>query len=165
MQPVARERKRLHVEIDSYGLRDASRRAAERHNLPHHSDRIAEVTLRQKALPQGHCRPYGVERPVVGVERVEDRHQIEAFGVQPRRCRDASRETCGATTGHCVPGHGQTYLTGRLPQFESAPPVRCARIDEHPRNDRYRRPLGQGKRNFDMDRGGSYLHLVFGDRP
>lgn len=29
----------------------------------------------------------------------------------------------------------------------------------------YERPLGQGKRNFDMARRGSYVHLVFGGRP
>ncbi|MGW7452450.1 PEP-utilizing enzyme [Streptomyces sp. NPDC054787] len=29
----------------------------------------------------------------------------------------------------------------------------------------FQRPLGQGKRNFDRARRGSYLHLVFGDRP
>ena len=31
--------------------------------------------------------------------------------------------------------------------------------------DRCVRPLGQEKCNFDMARGGGYLHLVFGDRP
>jgi hypothetical protein len=34
-----------------------------------------------------------------------------------------------------------------------------------PSNDRCKRALGQGKRNFDMARRGSYLHLVPGDRP
>jgi hypothetical protein len=34
-----------------------------------------------------------------------------------------------------------------------------------PRKDLYKRPLGQGKRNFDMARTGSYLHLDFGGHP
>lgn len=34
-----------------------------------------------------------------------------------------------------------------------------------PRNDLCKRPLGQGKRNFDLARRGSYLYLAFGGRP
>jgi hypothetical protein len=33
------------------------------------------------------------------------------------------------------------------------------------RKDLCKRPLGQGKGNFDMARKGSYLHLAFGGRP
>lgn len=106
---------------------------------------------------QHHLCTHPHPQPVLGLVAVGHLLQPHAFG-GTRGCRT------GGADGHGGRTDRRKWITG-----PAACPVRhrpgLGSSSPSPRDDRCKRPFGQGKRNFDMARRGSYLHLVFGDRP
>lgn len=122
----------------------------------------------QRRLPGDACvgaSTHGVQhhlcthpQPVLVLVTVGHLLQPHAFG-GTRDYRTAGADGHGGRTDRLK------WITGTRGRPAPARHLPSPSPSPSPRNDRYKRPLGQGKRNFDMARGGSYLHLVFGDRP